>query len=616
METQDVYLVNMPIDFFYSPSIGLGLLKAEANKRGLKTKVLYANLIFASYLGLERYKKLHKYALALMLFIESLFQPYAGYENITELEDIIEFYKHRNASIDKELDEYADLVREIWEIMDEYLDDIADRILAANPKAVGCTYTMQQFNASLAILKRIKEKSPDVVTFMGGSACSIHAGQAIVDYIDFVDYAFTGESDDIFADALRLMIDRNDEALAIEHPWVIRKGGTAKSHATSDLNLMAYPDYDDYFDTLKELGFFGKIDVMLLAEGSRGCWWGCKRKCNFCGLSNSSETIAYREKDTKRLVDELYYLRNRYNINKFFLTDCIQSRKQMKELPNYLEGAGFNLFTEVKTNMTYEELLGIRKAGFVWVQPGIEALQDDILKHINKGNRAIKHIEFMRNCKQLGIMLYWNLLRGFPGEESEWYYETIDTIPYVYHLCSPSSGIFQYQKLSYFTIVHEEYGVKLERERYYSYLFGKNEEFLDRFAEFFYDPDRQMPYEEKIVEAITQWTQATYNRADLVWFNHDGFLAIVDTRPFATEKIKLYFGVEKRICELSDKVVKLNKLYEKLNEEGYTEDEINVAIHNLVSRKVIIKINDEVLFLALPKGYERNNPGVELYPNF
>ena len=43
-------------------------------------------------------------------------------------------------------------------------------------------------------------------------------------------------------------------------------------------------------------GFFGRT---LFLEGSRGCWWGEKHACAFCGLNG--RVNVYREKSPEKL---------------------------------------------------------------------------------------------------------------------------------------------------------------------------------------------------------------------------------------------------------------------------------------------------------------------------
>lgn len=604
----DIVLVDMPFDTFNIPSTALGLLKAEAVRSGLKAEVIYGNLHFAHFLGMDRYKYLQSAAGMMFLFVECIFEPFAGYDSVKSLDEIMEYYKRRNPGQDNNFEFFKKEILDIRESLDDYLEEMCELILKHNPKIVGSTYTMQQCNAILALFKRLKEKRPELICVMGGSSCSINAAQALVKYMPQVDYAFTGESDDIFATALRLMESGDTETLK-KYPFVVQKNTVAKSHAVINLNDICYPDYDDYFKTLDELDLRKYLHVILPIEGSRGCWWGAKHKCKFCGLCNSVETLSYRMKEPKRVAEEVEYLHKKYGIKEFCFTDCILDPKHIKEFPALFKDKGYYFFAEVKSNTTYEDLLGIRQAGFIWLQPGIEALQDDLLIHMNKGNRAIKHIEYLKWARILGIQIFWNQLKGFPGEEDSWYYESAELFPLLTHLGNPNDGTFMYQRNSIFTIEQDKYGVHTEKCDYYEYLFGENEEFLEEFAEFFEDPHRKMPYAKEITDAVNNWIREAINRAKLTYFVDGDFMGIHDTRACAPSRKVVLMGLEKDICRLADNVISVKKLYDSLPEIDH--ERIDETLNSLIGQKLIIRIKDEILFLALPKGYEVNTPGVE-----
>ena len=65
----------------------------------------------------------------------------------------------------------------------------------------------------------------------------------------------------------------------------------------SDFAKTGPPDYDDYYAVLAELGQTAQgLDRILLYEGSRGCWWGEKHHCTFCGLN--AQSMKFRAKAT------------------------------------------------------------------------------------------------------------------------------------------------------------------------------------------------------------------------------------------------------------------------------------------------------------------------------
>ena len=76
------------------------------------------------------------------------------------------------------------------------------------------------------------------------------------------------------------------------------------------MDALPYPDFDDYFARHAASPLEEEIEALLFFETSRGCWWGEKHHCKFCGLNGSR--LAYRSKYPRRAVDELVYLHRRH----------------------------------------------------------------------------------------------------------------------------------------------------------------------------------------------------------------------------------------------------------------------------------------------------------------
>ena len=72
-------------------------------------------------------------------------------------------------------------------------------------------------------------------------------------------------------------------------------------------------------------------------ETSRGCWWGDKHHCSFCGIDFP---LRYRSKSPDRALNELLRLRARYDARLFVMADDIlvgsgfkrQKRKGLRDM--------------------------------------------------------------------------------------------------------------------------------------------------------------------------------------------------------------------------------------------------------------------------------------------
>ena len=76
---------------------------------------------------------------------------------------------------------------------------------------------------------------------------------------------------------------------------VLRKNGvsisTGEPERIREMDTLPFPDYSDYFHDLERSSSAINIFPTLLFETSRGCWWGAKSHCTFCGLNGGSMTF-------------------------------------------------------------------------------------------------------------------------------------------------------------------------------------------------------------------------------------------------------------------------------------------------------------------------------------
>ncbi|MCD2506106.1 hypothetical protein LRN57_14440, partial [Staphylococcus aureus] len=85
------------------------------------------------------------------------------------------------------------------------------------------------------------------------------------------------------------------------------------------------PNFDDYFEQLQASPLHGYVIPGLLIETSRGCWWGAKHHCTFCGLNGSG--MAFRAKSQARVQQEVSQLAARYRLKRFMAVDNILDNK-------------------------------------------------------------------------------------------------------------------------------------------------------------------------------------------------------------------------------------------------------------------------------------------------
>ncbi|MCP4001586.1 MAG: RiPP maturation radical SAM protein 1, partial [Gammaproteobacteria bacterium] len=392
----------MPFVGVDRPAIGLGLLKAQLNHAGIPCDIRHLTFSLASFIGLEDYIWISD-GLSYTAFVgDWLFTGFLygkrPQEELAYAEEIlVKTWKLTLNDIKR--------ILKIRVYCGHFLDYCMESIPWSDYSVVGFTSTFTQNIASLALAKRIKRLHPDITIIFGGANWEGEMGHALHEKFDFVDFVCSGEADKSFPaliSGLGTPGFKSDKVPGL----VYRRNGTSVSTGqtalVTDLNKLPYPDYDEFFRDYLDNPVTSELIPNLLFETSRGCWWGAKRRCKFCGLSGSS--YAFRSKDADRAIKEICYLQDRYGCNILQAVDNIFDMKYFKTLlPKIVkEELNLSLFYEVKANLTREQVRQLAEAGIDSVQPGIESLSDHILKLMNKGITALQNIQLLKWCKEYG----------------------------------------------------------------------------------------------------------------------------------------------------------------------------------------------------------------------
>ncbi|HET9143280.1 RiPP maturation radical SAM C-methyltransferase, partial [Actinophytocola sp.] len=214
---------------------------------------------------------------------------------------------------------------------------------------------------------------------------------------------------------------------------------TPPAPPSTALDELPVPDYAEYFDRRAHLDLPAG-EVWLPFESARGCWWGAKHHCTFCGLN--ATTMRFRAKSADRVLSELDGQARRYGTFRFEAVDNILAPNYLRELfPAIAErGADYEFFYEAKANLTRAQLRVLARGGVTQLQPGLESLSSHVLALMNKGVRAAQNVNLLRWARYYGIAVAWNILWGFPGETAADYAAQAAVLPHLAHLQPPASA--------------------------------------------------------------------------------------------------------------------------------------------------------------------------------
>ena len=187
---------------------------------------------------------------------------------------------------------------------------------------VGFTTTFHQTCASLAVAKRLKAlPNPPVIVF-GGANCEGEMGWQMLQSFPWIDYVCAGEGDAAFPDFLEQLLGGEEEPNV---PGILRRGGGLSApEPVRDMDSLPVPDYSEYVARVEASTIRERLSPVLLIETARGCWWGAKQHCTFCGLNG--DTMAFRSKSPERALAEFTQLARDYGYRRI---DSVDNRSSV-----------------------------------------------------------------------------------------------------------------------------------------------------------------------------------------------------------------------------------------------------------------------------------------------
>ncbi|MET4121222.1 ribosomal peptide maturation radical SAM protein 1 [Bradyrhizobium sp. JR1.5] len=622
-----IVLVNMPMSAVERPSLALGLLKSALTQAGLQATIAYANIWFLEYIGIADYGPLEsgppEEALVDWLFAGVAFPDFAPEESA-----FLDLYFQRNPiHAGKSLAERRANCLRLRSLIGGFIDWTADKILKQRPAMVGCSSTFTQHVPSLALLRRLSERSPDLVTLMGGANCESVMGRSTHTRFPWVDYVVSGEADLLIGPLCWDILNRGRDIPPADLPFGVfgpahREAGYPAA-STRDLvpravieNMgdLPLPDFSDYFAELNASLYADRIHAGLPMEFSRGCWWGERSHCTFCGLNGGSMT--YRQKPARQAAEEMIEMSARYGSSRIEAVDNILATDYLKKALPRLTALPEKLaiFFEVKANLKRHEVEKLAAAGVRWIQPGIESLDTRVLQLMRKGTSSAHNVQLLKWCRQHGVRVSWSLLWGFPGESDAWYAEMAPLLPLLHHLQPGPAVRLRYQRYSPYHYAAEKHGLKLRPAVSYRYVYPLSERDLADQVYYFEDSEdddvgghfaprsaNRRPGLSAVAKGIDAWLKAWYepNLSMLSMRDSGDEIIVEDTRAVAVEREHRVRGLAREILLAADESSPETRLREQLSGTNVMQAEIEATIADMIARKLIVRLDARLVGLAL-----------------
>lgn len=386
-------------------------------------------------------------------------------------------------------------------------DDFRRQVKASGQAIYGLTMMSVDYNNVVKAATIIKELHPSALTVVGGPHPSICSEE--LEPLACFDHIILGEGEVTFPSLLAAIEEGR------QMPRVIQ------GERLEDLDQSPWADRD-LFGCQEEpfVPFLDPPFVTLIAGR------GCKYNCNYC---QPSERIMFGRKVRRRSVssvlDELQYLRDKFNFNSFMLhDDCITEDREW--VMEFCEGIKREGFTQPFVAQSRADIIChnpdmiklMHSVGLRLMIVGFESGSDRVLKFLRKGCTRAMNLKAAEILRQNDIAIWANYMMGLPTETNEEVTETYTMLQEIrpYH-CSPAfytphpgSDLFTYGQEQGIHLItsHENY----RRNSYEPKIKGPDYEFL-----------KDMLFKSVALAEKTASTKAEPNLKVILMSNFTGF---------------------------------------------------------------------------------------------
>ncbi len=612
----------MPFGPEMSPSLGLSLLKAGLAPLGVSARVLYFSLRFAELVGIGPYTRIAtdgtrsvRELAGEWVFREALFGPDPATDARWEREVLLARACWPARELARPVP--ASFVRSLRRARARaapFLERCLAEVLAHRPRLVGFTSVFQQHLASLALAKRIREAAPGTVLVLGGANGEGPMGTETARSFPFLDAVVSGEGDLVFPELVsRALAGRPlDELPGVATPANadarFASGRFPNAPPVARMDDLPVPDDADYFEQFRHSRFAGAWTPGVFLETARGCSWGEKSPCTFCGLNGTM--MAFRSKSPSRALSELSALVARHPESDLQVVDNILDTRYFETvLPELAKAPPPSpVFWETKASLGKEQVRLLADAGVTRIQPGIESLSDALLKRMRKGVTALQNVQLLKWCRELGVTPYWNLLWGFPDEPPEEYARMARLAPLLSHLVPPSgvSGLRLDRFSPGFDDAEHLGFLDVAPLPSYGALYPLAPEAVANLAYSFSfrarGDVRAGDYVAPLLREVARWRRVAKASA-LFSVTAGDALLVWDLRPVARRPLAVLRGLPRVLHEACDEATNARALAEAGRSAcGSSREEVDAALARLVAGRLLLRDAGRYLALAIPLG--------------
>jgi len=306
-----------------------------------------------------------------------------------------------------------DLGYEVEVIVEDLMEPTGQELLSAD--LVGISTITNTAPRAYEIADRVRAAGIPVV--MGGFHPTFLPDEAL----DHADYVVRGEGEETIVELCDALESGRD--LATVRGIAYRDGDTVRINErrplVEDIDSLPWPAYDlfpiEVYRLLRMPHITNREFAMPLLSGR-----GCTFTCNFCYRMDQG----FRPRSAEAIVEEIRFLKSEYRISYIAFSDelLMSSKRRTEEICRAFLKARLDIKVALLAARirVADRILGLmREAGCVFINYGIEAFDDRILRNMNKALTTKQIVRGIENTLAAGISPGLNIIFGNIGENRE-----------------------------------------------------------------------------------------------------------------------------------------------------------------------------------------------------
>lgn len=303
-------------------------------------------------------------------------------------------------------------------LLEKDYETIVSYILNKCPKIVSFYTIGNSYFITLTVARRIKEMDESIKIIFAGPHVSL-CSQNTIESFSFIDMIAIGEGEQNIIGIIDYFNGREEIK-------------NIKGICYRESNQIIYNEPTELLKNLDELPMVEFDEEAIPQSISIETGRGCPFNCTFC-CTKTFWRKRVRVKSTDRIIDEIKYYMDKYNIRKFdFVHDLFTaSRSNISEFCSKMIDLEIDIewTCSARADTLDEEIISLMsRSGCKKILLGIETGSQRMQKVINKHLKMSQVKDTIRILNKYGIEMQANFIYGFPTEEEEDLLETLNLV--------------------------------------------------------------------------------------------------------------------------------------------------------------------------------------------